>query len=26
LREVAGLPSISRAVPVSFTVLFDQGH
>lgn len=24
LREVAGLPSISRAVPVSFTVLFDQ--
>ena len=26
LREVAGLPSISRAVPVSFTVQFDQGH
>lgn len=26
LREVAGLPSISRAVPVSFTVLFDQGR
>jgi len=26
LREVAGLPSISRAVPVSFTVVFDQGH
>lgn len=24
LREVAGLPSISRAVPVSFTVQFDQ--
>jgi len=23
LREVAGLPSISRAVPVSFTVVFD---
>jgi YceI-like domain len=26
LREVAGLPSISRAVPVSFTVVFTQGH
>jgi len=26
LREIAGLPSISRAVPVSFTVVFDQGH
>ncbi len=26
LREVAGLPSISRAVPVSFTIVFDQGH
>ncbi len=26
LREVAGLPSISRAVPVSFTVVFEQGH
>jgi polyisoprenoid-binding protein YceI len=26
LREVAGLPSISRAVPVSFTVVFDQGR
>lgn len=26
LREVAGLPSISRAVPVSFTVQFAQGH
>ncbi len=26
LREVAGLPSISRAVPVSFTVLFTQEH
>ncbi|MBL4580382.1 MAG: YceI family protein [Gammaproteobacteria bacterium] len=26
LREVAGLPSISRAVPVSFTVVFKQGH
>jgi polyisoprenoid-binding protein YceI len=26
LREVAGLPSISRAVPVSFTVVFSQGH
>ncbi len=26
LREIAGLPSISRAVPVSFTVQFDQGH
>ena len=25
LREVAGLPSISRAVPVSFTVVFDNG-
>lgn len=25
LREVAGLPSVSRAVPVSFTVVFDQG-
>ena len=24
LREVAGLPSISRAVPVTFTVVFDQ--
>ena len=24
LREVAGLPSISRAVPVSFTVLFED--
>ena len=24
LREVAGLPSISRAVPVSFTVVFDD--
>lgn len=26
LREVAGLPSISRAVPVNFTVVFEQGH
>ncbi len=26
LREVAGLPSISRAVPVSFTLVFEQGH
>jgi len=26
LREVAGLPSISRAVPVSFTVVFEQSH
>ena len=26
LREVAGFPSISRAVPVSFTVVFEQGH
>jgi len=26
LREVAGLPSISRAVPVSFTIVFEQGH
>ena len=26
LREVAGLPSISRAVPVSFSIQFDQGH
>jgi hypothetical protein len=26
LREVAGLPSISRSVPVSFTLVFDQGH
>ena len=26
LREIAGLPSISRAVPVSFTVVFEQGH
>ena len=26
LREVAGLPGISRAVPVSFTVVFEQGH
>ena len=26
LREVAGLPSISRAVPVSFAVVFEQGH
>ena len=26
LREVAGLPSISRAVPVSFNVVFEQGH
>ena len=26
LREVAGLPSISRAVPVSFNVAFEQGH
>ena len=26
LREVAGLSSISRAVPVSFTVVFEQGH
>ena len=24
LREIAGLPSISRAVPVSFTVQFDR--
>ena len=24
LREVAGLPSISRAVPVSFTVVFED--
>lgn len=26
LREVAGLPSISRAVPVNFTVVFEQSH
>ena len=26
LREVAGLPSISRAVPVTFNIVFDQGH
>ena len=26
LREVAGLPSISRSVPVSFTLVFKQGH
>ena len=26
LREVAGLPSISRAVPVSFNVVFEQVH
>ena len=26
LREVAGLPSISNAVSVSFTVVFRQGH
>lgn len=26
LREVAGLPSISRSVPVSFSVVFMQGH
>jgi len=26
LREVAGLPGISRAVPVSFTVVFEEGH
>ena len=26
LREVAGLPSISRSVPVSFNVVFEQGH
>lgn len=26
LREAAGLPSISRSVPVSFAVAFDQGH
>ena len=26
LREVAGLPSISRTVPVSFNVVFEQGH
>ena len=26
LREVAGLPSISRAVPVSFTVVFEQDY
>lgn len=26
LREVAGLPSISRSVPVSFTVVFTEGH
>ena len=26
LREVAGLPSISRAVPVSFNVVFEQGQ
>lgn len=25
LREVAGLPSISRSVPVSFTLVFKQG-
>ena len=25
LREVAGLPSISMAVPVTFTVVFEQG-
>ena len=26
LREVAGLPRISNAVPVSFTVVFEGGH
>ena len=26
LREVAGLPGISRAVPVSFTEVFVEGH
>ena len=26
LREVAGLPSISRSVPVSFTLVFKQGR
>ncbi|MCH8176146.1 MAG: YceI family protein [Proteobacteria bacterium] len=26
LREVAGLPSISRSVPVSFTLVFKQGQ
>ena len=26
LREVAGLPSISRSVPVSFTLVFNQGQ
>ena len=26
LREVVGLPSISRSVPVSFTLVFNQGH
>ena len=26
LREIAGLPSISQAVPVSFTIKFEQGH
>jgi hypothetical protein len=26
LREIAGLPSISRAVPVSFLLLFSQGE
>ncbi len=26
LRDVAGLPSISRAVPVNFSVQFDQGE
>jgi hypothetical protein len=25
LREIAGLPSISLAVPVSFVLAFDQG-
>ena len=24
LREIAGLPSISRSVPVSFSLLFSQ--
>jgi len=26
LREIAGLTRISKAVPVSFTVVFEQGH
>ena len=26
LREIAGLPSISKAVPVSFVLVFEQSH